>query len=118
MRRNVIAALSVVLLVSLVLGATGCGSPGKWKDGTYTGEGQGHNGPVKVNVEVSGGKIKTVTITDHTETAGIADAAIERVPKAIIEKQSTQVDAVSGATYTSKAIMDAVTSALASAENN
>ncbi len=117
MRRNIIAVLSIVLLMSLVLGVAGCGSTGKWKDGTYTGEGQGHNGPLSVSVEVSGGRIKTVTVTKHTETAGIADAAIDRVPKSIVEKQSTQVDAVSGATYTSKAIMDAVTSALTSAEN-
>ena len=49
----------------------------------------------------------------HDESPGIADPALSRVPKAIVEKQSVKVDAVSGATFTSQGIMEAVEKALA-----
>ena len=52
-------------------------------------------------------------MVSHTETAGISDGAIEKIPAAIVEKQSTDVDTVSGATVTSKAIIEAVNAALA-----
>ncbi|MGI6661946.1 MAG: FMN-binding protein [Bacillota bacterium] len=51
----------------------------------------------------------------HDESPGIADPALNGVPKAIVEKQSVKVDAVSGATFTSQGIMEAVEKALAGA---
>ncbi|HHY17046.1 MAG TPA: FMN-binding protein, partial [Firmicutes bacterium] len=81
-------------------------------DGTYEGTGEGLFGAIKVSVTVQGGKITAVKVLEHSETEGIADAAISRVPDAIIEKQTVDVDAVSGATYTSKGIIDAVKDAL------
>lgn len=81
-------------------------------DGTYEGTGEGLFGAIKVSVAVQGGKITEVKVLEHSETEGIADAAISRVPDAIIEKQTVDVDAVSGATYTSKGIIDAVKDAL------
>lgn len=84
-------------------------------DGTYTGAGDGLMGPIQVSVTVAGGKVTQVKVLSHSETAGIADPAISGVPRAIVEKQSVKVDAVSGATYTSKGIMEAVKKALAGA---
>ncbi len=49
-----------------------------------------------------------ITIGKHGETTGISDAAFEKIPAAIIENQSLGVDTISGATYTSQAILDAV----------
>lgn len=80
--------------------------------GTYTGEGQGNNGKVAVEVTVDDTSIVSVTVTEHAETAGISDPAIERVPASIVEAQSVEVDTVSGATNTSNAIIAAVTAAL------
>lgn len=110
--------LVAVIALMLMLIVTGCGgsSGSKWQDGSFTGEGQGNNGPVKVTVRIEKGKIADVKVTEHKETPGISDAAIERVPKAIVEKQTWDVDTVSGATNTSKAIKEAVKAALAQAE--
>ncbi len=78
------------------------------KDGSYTGTGRGNNGSVKVSVTVSGGAITAVNVTEHAETTGISDPAIERIPAAIVADQSVAVDTVSGATNTSNAILTAV----------
>lgn len=76
--------------------------------GTYTAETNGNNGPVKVEMDFSDDAITAVRVTEHAETAGISDAPIERIPAEIVEKQSLSVDAISGATNTSKAILLAV----------
>ncbi|NMA73534.1 MAG: FAD-dependent oxidoreductase [Bacteroidales bacterium] len=77
-------------------------------DGTYTASSKGHNGDVNVTVLISNGKVEQVQIGEHNETEGIYETPVERIPKAIVEHQSIAIDAVSGATYTSKAILDAV----------
>ncbi len=77
-------------------------------DGVYTGVGTGRNGDVTVEVTVSGGAISAVKVTGHSETAGISDPAIERIPAAIVAGQSVAVNTVAGATLTSNAILDAV----------
>ncbi|MEG1857638.1 MAG: FAD-dependent oxidoreductase, partial [Pseudoflavonifractor sp.] len=56
--------------------------------------------------------ITAVTVDEHKETAGICEPALEQIPAAIVAKQSTEVDAVAGATMTSKGIMTAVANAL------
>lgn len=88
----------------------------KYKDGTYTGVGQGKNPDLKVAVTVKDDKITNVEIVSNNETKG--KEAINVVPKEIIDTQSTSVDVVSGATMTSKGIMEAVNDALSQAMNN
>lgn len=116
MKMNTVSKIfiSTLLLISiLLLAGCGGGTQSKWNDGTFTGEAEGHNGTVKVNVTIKSGKIDKVEVVEHKETPGICDVALERIPKAIIEKQGVEgVDTVSGATYTSKAIIEAVKSAL------
>ncbi|XME04154.1 FAD-dependent oxidoreductase [Lachnospiraceae bacterium C1.1] len=82
--------------------------------GTYTGTAEGKNGTITVEVELTEDAIKSVKVTDHQETEGIADPAIEQIPQAIVDSQSVTVDAVSGATITSDAIMEAVKAAIES----
>lgn len=84
-------------------------------DGTYEGVGQGFGGELKVRVEVADGKVTKVTIVSHNESPYVSDDAIANLPKTIVEEQSVKVDTVSGATYTSKAIIEAVTNALENA---
>ena len=87
------------------------------KDGTYTAEGKGIGGKVPVTVEVKDGKIATVTVGDNSETQGIGTKAIEQLPAKIVEANGTEgVDAVSGATVTSKAIFTAVEDCLEQAK--
>ena len=81
---------------------------GGYKAGTYSASADGRNGLVNVAVTFSDTAITKIEITGHAETAGISDAAFETIPAAIVEYQSLGVDAVSGATLTSDAIVNAV----------
>lgn len=92
------------------------GEPVEYTDGTYEGTADGHNGEIKVEVTVSNGAIENIVITDHAETEGLSDPAFEEVPAEIMETNSTDVDTVSGATVTSKAIISAVENALEDAQ--
>lgn len=89
---------------------------GDYKDGVYEGTGKGNNGDIKVEVTVEGGNIVYVELIEHGETAGIYEAAEKGVVAEIIKNQTADVDAVSGATNTSKGIMEAVTNALSDAK--
>ena len=83
---------------------------GQWyNDGEYTAEGKGIGGRVPVTVTIEGGVITGVEVGDNSETQGIGSKAIEQLPDAIVEANGTEgVDAVSGASVTSKAIFTAV----------
>lgn len=83
--------------------------------GTYTAQAKGMMGDVKVEVVITEGKIESVSVVSHDETAGLSDPAIELVPQAIVDAQSTDVDTVSGATVTSEAIIKAVDDCLVQA---
>lgn len=88
--------------------------PSAYKDGTYYGTGTGFGGTLKVKVEISGGKITSIQIMenqDGSEHISKASALINT----IIQNQSTNVDTVSGATYSSVGIIQAVRNALSQA---
>lgn len=88
---------------------------GNYTDGAYTGTGAGKNGEITVLVTVSGGNVVSVELTEHSETAGIYEAAESGVVSEIIRTQSTDVDSIAGATITSDAIKEAVANALENA---
>lgn len=113
MKKIISLALILVLIATTLVGCGGGGA--KLTDGTYEGEAQGM-APLKVKVEVAEGKIASVEVTEHAETPEISDPALEQIPALIVEKNSTDVDAVSGATVTSTAIKDAVNNALENAK--
>ena len=108
---KIIAGISAFAMLWVMVSCGGA----KYTDGTYSGTAAGRNGDIVVSVTVTNGKIASVDIVQHEETAGISDASIAEIPAAIVKKNSTKVDAVSGATVTSKAIMAAVDAALANA---
>ena len=84
------------------------------KDGVYTGSGQGFNGPIRVRVTISKGSITKVEILSHSDDNpyfGRARAVISK----ILGKADKSVDTVSGATYSSRGILDAVRNALSKA---
>ena len=88
-----------------------------YADGSYTAEGKGIGGKVPVTVTVKGGKVSEVTVGDNSETQGIGSKAIEQLPAKIVEANGLEgVDAVSGATVTSKAIFTAVDDCLEQAK--
>lgn len=104
----------VLVLVLLATALVGCGGA-KYEDGTYEGEATGME-LLKVSVEVKDGEIASVEVTEHNESEGYSEPALEQIPEAIAENNSTDVDAVSGATVTSEAIKEAVANALEGAQ--
>ncbi len=112
MKKYLSKVISAFLILSLIGCTSSSGGGAKYKAGTYTASADGKNGPVTVEVVVSDTKIESVTVTDHAETAGISDAAINDLPKAIVEAQSANVDGISGATVTSDAVKAAAADCL------
>lgn len=111
--------LSLILVLAMVLCMAAYGAApaqatqaGTYTPGTYTGVGAGKNGDITVEVTFSTEKIESIRIVSHTETPSLSDAAIEQIPAKIVESQSLGVDAVSGATYTSNGIVEAVADAV------
>lgn len=123
MKLNSKIIVFVILVAMLSLMMAGCKaepkaedgpSPqtGLYKPGTYFGEGDGMGGKVKVSVKVDENKILEVFVLENAETQGIGDAAIDKIPAKIVEGQTLAVDAVTGATMTSNAILTAAEAAL------
>ncbi len=99
-----IATLFTLLLVLLnAVSALADFTPGE-----YTATADGNNGPVEVKVTFDATAITAIEIVSHQETAGLCDPAIERIPAAIVEGQTLAVDVISGASFTSRAILAAV----------
>lgn len=88
-----------------------------WKDGTYYGSGTGFNGEVKVKVVIADGQISDISVVSHNDDSSFMGQA-EGLISDIISSQSTNVDAVSGATYSSRGIINAVRAALKQAAVN
>ena len=117
MKKRRLAALAVC--AALLLSSCGGGpkesatptpdaQEGAYTAGTYEASADGRNGPVKVSVTFTADAIEKVEIVEHAESNGISDPAITGIPEAIVKYQSLGVDAVSGATITSDAILAAV----------
>jgi len=83
-------------------------------DGVYTGSGQGYNGPIRVRVTVSGGNITNVEILSNSDDAPFFNRA-KAVIGRLLGSPGKSVDTVSGATYSSRGIIDAVRNALSGA---
>lgn len=126
--RKYFASVSIVLLIAMLL--AGCGKPVEsnqpeepaeaalYAAGTHEASAPGNNGDITVSVTFADDKIEKVEVTKHQETSGIADPAIERIPQAIVDNQSLAIDAVSGATMTSKGILEAVEKAVVQANGD
>lgn len=107
--------LSILVLCGMML--TGCSakkeesSTGVYTPGTYFATSSGRNDDVTVNLTVDENKITDLT-TSHEETSGIGDVAIEELTTFVLENQAIPSDTVSGATISSKAFIEALTSAI------
>lgn len=85
-----------------------------YADGTYYGTGTGFSGALTVEVVISGGKISSIQIMDTSDGDSYIQSASGLISN-IIATQSTNVDTVSGATYSSVGIIEAVRNALSQA---
>lgn len=84
------------------------------KDGKYRASAMGYAGPIQVEVTISDGKLADIQVLSHSETPGYYERGLGVISR-ILNAQSVSVDAVSGATYTSRAIMVAVSKAISQA---
>lgn len=87
------------------------------EDGYYVGSDNGYGGELKVELEVENGEISELAVLEHGESEGVSDAAFEEIPEEIINKNSTEVDTVSGATMTSEGLIGAANDALSNEPN-
>ncbi len=115
MKKLLSLMLSFALMFSLVGCSTASEEAGAYTEGTYTATAKGMIDDVTVEVVVTTDEIVSVTITEHSESAGISDPAIEKIPASIVDGQTLNVDAIAGATITSDAILLAVEDALTQA---
>lgn len=87
----------------------------RYKDGTYTGVGDGKNGPVTVSVTIAGDRITEIAVLNSFDEDKYFARAEAMIPGAILAAQSTEVDVCSGATFSSEGIIAAVEDALSKA---
>lgn len=106
MMKKLVILLSLLSVSAALM--TGCGE----KAAKHTGEAQGYGGPLKVEVEMKGEDVVSVKITSHSETEGVGTRAIDALPDMIVKADSPDVESVSGATVTSRAIKEAVSQAM------
>lgn len=120
MKKHVATIILITMLFPLIIGCApakivgGPIPPNILKDGIY--EGEAKDGPVKVitKVTIQNQRISIIELMEHRTWRG--KAAETLIPDRIIAEQSTRVDAVSGATISSRAIMNAVEAAVRKAK--
>lgn len=88
-----------------------------YKDGTYTGEAEGYGGTIQVEVTLAGDEITSINVVSAPGEDSAYLSQAESVINSVISAQSTDVDTVSGATFSSTGILNAVDEALGKAEN-
>ena len=113
MKRIFAIALTLVILLSSMIPAFAAAN-----DGTYDVVATGNADGMNISVTFEGGAIKDIVVGAHNETPGLCDAAIERIPAAIVAANSVAVDVISGATNTSNGIIDGVKAAIEAAGGN
>lgn len=115
----------LLVILSCLLLLNGCGNTntynisesGNWKDGTYTETAKGKKGNFEVSVTIKGGTISDISVGENQETPDKGGVVIDTLPGQMLEKQTYDVDAISGATVTSDALKDAVARCLEQASN-
>jgi fumarate reductase flavoprotein subunit len=120
--RVLVCILSIALVTTLVINkpkfdpSANESASGSYTPGTYTGVANGFGGDVEVTLTIGdNGGISSVEITGANETPEVGGAAIPTLKDSILEKQSADIDAVSGATITSTAVKSAASKALSQA---
>lgn len=94
---------------------TDAASEGGYTPGTYEGTAQGFNGEITARVTLSESAITAVELIGENETPSIGIVALEKIQTMVMERQTTKVDTVTGATVTSEAAVAALNSALTDA---
>lgn len=114
MKKKINQIFMILLCIILIFSLAAChpqqsqGGNTIYQAGSYTASANGKNGPLTVEVVFSSERIESVKVLDHSETPGFAETPIEKVPEKIVSDQTIAVETITGATYTSEAILAAV----------
>lgn len=83
------------------------------KSGKYQVKAKGHGSEsMPMEVDIAGDKVTLIRVDSSGETKGVADEVFRRLPKTIVENQTLNVDAISGATISSHGVIDGVAEAI------
>ena len=106
--------LGILIIITLLVGCLGSGfiREAVYTPGIYEGYGEGFRGLIHVRVQVSVAGIDDIEILSHEESSYPGTAAMEELLEGILETGSTELDAVSGASFSSRGFLDAVEDAL------
>ncbi|WP_341534039.1 FAD-binding protein [Sporosalibacterium faouarense] len=114
--KGIVFLLCMLLVVSMVSGCTqqtaNSADESTYIAGSYTVEAEGNGGPIKLEVKFSEDEIIDIKILSQAETTGLGDNALNSIKSQILDGQTLDVDTVSGATNSSKAIITAVEDAV------
>ena len=112
--------LLILAMFPLLACCTGAGSVRKagYTPGVYEGTGRGYRGPVHVRVQIGPAGIEDIEITDHPDSIFPGAAAMEELLDLVLEYDSTDLDVVSGATFSSRGFLEAVEDALEQARGH
>lgn len=114
--------IAIVILSCVMVGCTSADDTTKknnvYNDGTYESIAKGYGGDFKVETTIKDDKIKDVVVKENNETPSIGGVAIEQIIDKMKEKNTYDVDSVSGATKTSQALKGAVKGTLEQAKTS
>lgn len=103
----------VTLMAGMVLGCLSFNAKANaYADGVYEGLGEGYQGPIRVAVQVGAGGILDIEIFEHEEDEFVGGAAMTELLEMVLDSNSTDLDAISGATESSVGFLAAVDDAL------
>ncbi len=108
--------LMLCFTMGIAIQLTSCGDKKIiYKEGKFEGIGMGHIDEIKVEITTDEYEIKEIKIIEDQEIPLLSKIVYEEIPKDVIKANSTKVDVVTGATYTSKGLIDAIEDALSKA---
>lgn len=114
MKKNTFLVLSMMLVVALLTGCSSKGEKAIYTAGTFEGQGEGHSGTMVVEVTVTETEIQSIEIVEFSDSE-FAEGPANQLVENIIEANSGDIDAIAGASMTSKGILEAVNDALSKA---
>jgi uncharacterized protein with FMN-binding domain len=104
-----LCSLSVLIFACMALPSV---KDAGYMPGVYEGSGSGYRGPIHVRVQTSAAGIEDIAIVSHQDSSFPGMAAMEELLEQVLETGETDLDAVSGATYSSRGFLQAVEDAL------
>ena len=117
--KKTLLVLSLFVL-TIISGCTGSNfiREASFRPGTYEGTGLGHRGLIRVRLQISPAGIEDIVIVSHRENTYPGLAAMEELLEEILELGLTDLDSISGASFSSRGFLEAVEDALRKATSS